>query len=240
MPTTDALKTRLDAEFAAAQEQVRRKGEESARANETARQRFETFAQVRDKIRELAEPRLQQLRERFPDGKMEPVRSAQGGSVTLRLDSGLARMTLSFGLSHDGMVTKVFLDYDLEVIPVFVAFDPHDRLEIALEAPDYEQIARWMDNRVVAFAQTYLAVQFAKQYEGENIVEDPVARISFPKVLAQSSLAYQGKTYHFVSAKTRQAFEKDPASYLEPPAATPGKAPRSSARQPAAADNAAP
>jgi YHS domain-containing protein len=225
MPTTDALKTRLDAEFAAAQEQVRREGEESARANEAARQRFDTFARVRDKVRELAEPRLEQLRERFPDGKMNPVRSSQGGSVTLHLETGRARMTLSFNLSHDGAVTKVFLDYDLEVIPVFVAFDPHDRLEIALEAPDYEQIARWMDDRVVAFAHTYLAVQFTKQYEGENIVDDPVARLSFPKVLAQSSLEYQGKTYHFVSAQTRQAFEKDPASYLPQPAVVAKAAP---------------
>jgi YHS domain-containing protein len=47
------------------------------------------------------------------------------------------------------------------------------------------------------------------------------ARISFPRVLADSSLAYQGKTYHFVSARTRQAFEKDPTSYLGAPGGPP-------------------
>jgi YHS domain-containing protein len=156
-----------------------------------------------------------------PEGKLDVAPSPPGGSATLRLMPNLATITLSFSLSHDGPITKAYLDCDLEVIPVYVQFDPHGRQEIAPEAPDYEQIGRWMDDRIVSFARTYLAVQFNEHYQSNNIVTDPVARTSFPKVLAESSWEYQGKLYYFVSAQTRQAFEKAPARYLDSSAAGP-------------------
>jgi YHS domain-containing protein len=144
-------------------------------------------------------------------------------------------MTLSFRLSHDAPLTRAFLDYELEVIPVFAPFEPHDRLEIALDDPDYEQVARWMGERIAAFVHPHLTVQFTRQSEGDEVVEDPVARTRFPKAAAHSSREYRGQTYHFVSAQTRRAFEKDPASYLEPSGATPGKDTRFPPPQPAPA-----
>ena len=42
-------------------------------------------------------------------------------------------------------------------------------------------------------------------------VEDPVARIRFPKYLASSTLERDGKTYYFVDEETRREFEKQPA-----------------------------
>src|SRR5947209_5537665 len=104
MATTNGLSTRLEAEFAEAHDRVRHQAEEFARDNAVARQRFDTFARVRDKVRELAAPRLQLLGERIPDGKMKPVPSPHGGSVTVQLDTGLASITLSFALSHEGTI----------------------------------------------------------------------------------------------------------------------------------------
>ena len=43
-------------------------------------------------------------------------------------------------------------------------------------------------------------------------LEDPVARIRFPKYLASSTLERDGRTYYFVDEETRREFEKQPAA----------------------------
>ena len=45
----------------------------------------------------------------------------------------------------------------------------------------------------------------------DQLVEDPVARIRFPKYLASSTLQRDGRTYYFVDEETRREFEKQPA-----------------------------
>jgi YHS domain-containing protein len=59
-----------------------------------------------------------------------------------------------------------------------------------------------------------MAIQFVTQYQGDNMVIDPVAYISFPKAFAQSGLECGGKTYHFLSEQTRREFETGPAPYM--------------------------
>ena len=46
----------------------------------------------------------------------------------------------------------------------------------------------------------------------DEFVEDPVARIRFPKYLASSTLERDGRTYYFVDEETRREFEKQPAA----------------------------
>jgi YHS domain-containing protein len=46
----------------------------------------------------------------------------------------------------------------------------------------------------------------------EQLVEDPVARIRFPRYRAASTLQCNGRTYYFVDEDTRREFEKGPAA----------------------------
>lgn len=48
----------------------------------------------------------------------------------------------------------------------------------------------------------------------DQFVEDPVARIRFPKYLAASRLERDGRTYYFVDEQTRREFETQPAAQL--------------------------
>jgi YHS domain-containing protein len=45
----------------------------------------------------------------------------------------------------------------------------------------------------------------------DQFVEDPVARVRFPKYLASSTLQRDGRAYYFVDEETRREFEKQPA-----------------------------
>jgi YHS domain-containing protein len=41
------------------------------------------------------------------------------------------------------------------------------------------------------------------------MVEDPVARIRFPKFAAAATLARKGDKFYFISEETRRAFEEE-------------------------------
>jgi YHS domain-containing protein len=215
MASSDTLTSRLDTEFAATRERIRGMHAESIRLSGEARTQFNTFTRLRERVNDLIAPRLKQLQERLPNADSVSVPSPHGDSVALRLVSGVARITVGFSLSHDGPLEKAFLDYDLEILPVFVRFDRHDQLAIPLESGDcdYGRIAQWLDDRMVGFVHTHMEMQFMPQYQGDNMVIDPVAHISFPKAFGHSSLEYGGKAYHFLSEQTRQEFEKSPSAY---------------------------
>jgi YHS domain-containing protein len=215
MASSDTLTGRLDAEFAATRERIRGMQEEANRFSEKTQTQFQVFTRLRERIDGLTAPRLKQLQERLPGAATTSVPSPHGGSVSLRLESGLARIALGLSLSHDGPLGKAFLDYDLEILPILIRFEHHSRLEVPLDPLDCDddQIARWLDDRIVGFVHTYMEVQFTRQYQGDNMVNDPVAHISFPKAFGQSSLERDGKTYHFLSEQTRREFEGGPAAY---------------------------
>jgi YHS domain-containing protein len=72
------------------------------------------------------------------------------------------------------------------------------------------------DERIIAFVKAYLAlvrqdVALREQLK-DQLVEDPVAKISFPKYLAASTLERGGRTYYFVDENTRREFEKQQAA----------------------------
>jgi YHS domain-containing protein len=215
MESNNSLAGRLDAEFAATRARISGQQAESVRVSDATHIRSDAFALLRERVNELASPRLKQLQDRLPAAAMTSAPSPQGDSVSFRLTWDLAVMTVDFSLSHDGSFVNAILDYNLDIVPVFIAFDRRSRLEIPLDpvACDYDRIAQWLDDRIVDFVHTYMAMQFTTPYQGDNMAIDPVAHVSFPKAFAVSSMEYGGKTFHFLSEQTHREFEQGPAAF---------------------------
>jgi YHS domain-containing protein len=96
-----------------------------------------------------------------------------------------------------------------------VRYDKHSVLEFPLDEVQEGAVVQWFDDRIIAFVTAYVAVvrqdaALREQLKGE-FVEDPVARIRFPKYLASSTLERDGRTFYFVDEETRREFEKQPA-----------------------------
>ncbi len=72
----------------------------------------------------------------------------------------------------------------------------------------------WFDDRIIAFVKAYIALvrQDASLQEQlkDEFVQDPVARIRFPKYLASSTLERGGLTYYILDENTRREFEQQP------------------------------
>jgi YHS domain-containing protein len=158
-------------------------------------------------LRGVARVRLEKLGEHCKF-EARPTDDADGRSVLLNFQTPVARVRLRLSATHDTEIRNLVLSYDLEILPIFVKYNPHAELEIPLEKVDRAKVEAWLDDRLIEFAQTYVTIHFTDQYHQDHMVTDPVANLRFPKVFAQSKLEQGGKTLYFISDQTRRDFEK--------------------------------
>jgi YHS domain-containing protein len=103
---------------------------------------------------------------------------------------------------------NVTFKYDLSILPIFMKFDSHDELQFPVANIDRDKLAAWIDDRIISFVRTYLELHQNNYYLQEHLVEDPVAKVRFPKYAAGAKLDSKGKTVYFISEETRRQYEK--------------------------------
>jgi YHS domain-containing protein len=207
---SDDLSRRLDAVRDEARARVKGFQDQAEATHQEIRERFQKFLPVAARIVAIAREKLEKLKERLNfdviGSELETDR-LYSRTATLHVKSVLAGVIrVTFRLSHDSDVRLILLDYDLEIIPIFFRYNPHSRLELPLAAFDEEAVGRWLDDRIVEFANAYMEMHSTKQYQERAMVSDPIAGISFPKYFAATTLEQDGKTFYFVSDETRREF----------------------------------
>jgi YHS domain-containing protein len=126
-------------------------------------------------------------------------------------------VTLSFEVFPDQDVSHVRLECSQDIVPVVVVrYNKQSVLGFPLDAVSEEAVIQWFDERILTFVKTYLTIvrQDAdlREHLKDQLVEDPVAEIRFPKYLAASTLERDGRTFYFVDEETRREFEKQQPS----------------------------
>ena len=207
MPDMGSLASRIDAEFAAVEEKVKKLQVDQVEEHKQRQKRLEQLGKVFDQLRDIWRPRLELLVQKFGDRVQTTPRIVPATrEVTFTFQSRQGRVGLKFSASTDRDVQKVILGYDLEIIPVLMRFKPHDEVEFPLTAVDKEAVAKWIDDRIVDFVQTYFAMGEQEVYLKEQMVEDPIAHVRFPMQAAATSLEWQGQKFYFIGEKTRREF----------------------------------
>jgi hypothetical protein len=209
MPDINSLASRIDAEFSAVEEKVKKFQVEQVEEQKQRQKRLEQLGGVFDQLRDVWRPRLELLVKKFGDRVQATPRVVPSSrEVTFDFQSRLARVRLRFSASTDREVQKVVLSYDLEILPILWRFKPHDEVEFPLNAIDQEAAAKWIDDRIVDFVQTYFSMGENEIYLKDEMVEDPVARVRFPKAAAAAGLKSRGQKFYFISEETCREFEK--------------------------------
>jgi hypothetical protein len=211
-PEKSDLSSRLDAVIDQARGKVKAFQTEAEATRQGIQERFQKFLPIAERIVALAREKLERLKERL---KFDVIPSKvqtehfYSRSVTLDVKSELAGVIkVGFRLTHSSDVRLIFLDYNLEIVPVYFRFNPHARMEMPLEAYDEAAVGKWLDDRIVEFANTYLELHETKQYQERVMVSDPVAGVSFPRYFAAATLDHGGTTHYFVSEESRREFAK--------------------------------
>jgi len=216
MTDINALINRVDQEIAAEVGRQMTGWAESLQANRERSLRLQRYETEAKHIIELVKPRLDAFIERFKAVvKAEPMVREHTRAVTLTFAATVANATLRFEVFPDRDVNHIRLECTQEIIPVVVRYDKQSVLEFPLGGVQDDVVIQWFDDRIVAFVKAYIGlvrqdVALREQLK-DQFVEDPVARIRFPKYLASSTLERDGRTYYFVDEETRREFEKQPA-----------------------------
>jgi YHS domain-containing protein len=210
MPDTASLTSRIDAEFSGAQQKVAAFQQQAEQAYREREQRYQQqFVPAVARISALLRPRLEVLVAKFKDRvHVEPVVTEHMRQATFKFDSRVARIELTFRVSHDADVRNLVFDQTLEVLPILMQFEKHSGLTVPLDKVDDAVIVKWVDDRIVAFVQTFLAIQQNQYYQKDNLVTDPVSGTEMPRYAARCTLESGGKTYYFISDETKREFEQ--------------------------------
>jgi YHS domain-containing protein len=170
---------------------------------------LETFVSVLDQLRDVWRPRLEALSKQFGERvKVTPYLEPSRREATFEFQSTLACIRLRFTAKTERNVTRVILGSDLEIVPVLTRFEPHAELEIPLDKVDGQTVGNWIDDRIVAFVRTYLSLHENDLYLKDDMVEDPIAHVRFPRFAAGATLEHNGQTYYFIGEDTRREFAK--------------------------------
>jgi YHS domain-containing protein len=83
-----------------------------------------------------------------------------------------------------------------------------------LDRVDDRQVEKWVEQRILAFLDSYLSLETIEQYQAENYVIDPVCRMRVNRLFAPVQMEYGGRTYYFCIPECKEKFAANPQKYL--------------------------
>jgi YHS domain-containing protein len=215
MSDVNGLIKRVDEEVAAEVGRQKENWAERVAADRAREARLQHFDTEAEHIVQVVKPRLDAFLERFKAvAQVEAqVRQHTRGAI-LTFAATIAQVTLRFEVFPDQDASHVRLECTIEIIPVVVPCNKRSVLAFPLDGVRDDAVVQWFDDSIIDFVKAYIAMvrqdPVLRERLKDQFVEDPVAKIEFPKYLASSTLERDGRTYYFVDEDTRRAFEQNP------------------------------
>jgi YHS domain-containing protein len=210
---TANLAALIDAEFAAIEQKIKETHRQQVEEYEGRLARLARLEQFLDAHRDVWRPRLETLANRFADRvKVTPSIVPAQRSATLEFQSELAHVKLRFSVAPDDDVRNVVFQYDLEILPILMKFESHNELQFPLDNVNADALGNWLDERIMSFVRTYLSMYENTYYLQDHLVQDPIAKVRFPKYAAAAHIERNGKTIYFISEATRRQYEQQNAA----------------------------
>jgi hypothetical protein len=209
METSDNSSERIDAEIDAAFKRVEQLKTQHVDEFQGRRQRLEKLDRILEELREVWRPRLDALAKKFGERvNVQPLIEPGRRSAKFKFKSELASIDLRFAVAPDSDVRNLAFTYDLEVLPILMKFDSHDTVDFPLDAVDKVALGKWLDDRVVDFVKTYLSLHENQYYLKGHLVEDPIAKVRFPKYAAGATLEFGGRAMYFIDESTLREYQQ--------------------------------
>ncbi len=134
MADVDNLLRRIDAEFSVLEQRIKQAQTEKVHEHQERQQRLAAFEKLLAEMPAVWQPRLEALTRKFGDKvKVTPKVTSTSREGTFDFQSNLARIQLRLSASTDHEVRNLVLDYKLEILPILMKFDSHQRAEWPLD-----------------------------------------------------------------------------------------------------------
>ena len=218
MPDIDALDHEIESRLKAADERRQREQEYIVTKMADVERRHETFSQNAETLTtNIIRPRVERLAKFFDNAQLSDEQDRGGHHCVCRFNHSErfpATVKLAFSVAHDEEVRNIIVSRDLEVLPVFFKFSPHEKLEFPLDRLDEARLAEWVEGQVIEFVETYLRLEQSDQYQQETLVTDPVCGMRIRRALAAAKQVHHSVTYFFCTEKCRESFVQSPDQYV--------------------------
>lgn len=209
MSDVNDLVARIDGAFAALKEKAQTAQRQELKHYQEQQRLFQEYEKARAKVVEIARPRLEALAKKAGDrAAVTPSVSESRRSARFEFRSGTAFITLTFSVAPDREIKNAVVEYDLKIVPVLWKFESHAEFSTPIAALDTKGLSKWLDDRIVGFVELYLQIHQGEIYDKAEYVEDPIAKVKFPKFAAGATLDHGGQTYFFMDETTRAEFAK--------------------------------
>jgi hypothetical protein len=209
MSDTKDLESRMAAVVAAVKDKAKANQQALLQAHLERGKLLAAYEAVQDKIVDVVKPKLEALAKRSGDRvHVTPSVSQFRRSAIFEFRSPKAYITLTFTVAPDRDVKNAVVSCDLRIVPVLWHFEPNQEFATSVAAPDLDAVGNWVDDRIVAFVELFVEINESELVANAEMVEDPVAKVNFPKFAAGASLEHGGKTLYFIDATTKAQFAK--------------------------------
>lgn len=203
------LESRLEGVLTEAKEKAKQAQQAMLQDHLQRQKALKEYEKVQDQIIELVKPRLEVLANRSGERvTVTPSVAQYRRTARFEFRSPKAYITLSFSVGPDREVKNAVVEYDLKVVPVLWQFDSHFDFRTPIASPDTAALVKWLDDRIIGFADLFVRINESEIVEKAETVEDPIAKVKFPKFAAGASLEHGGQTYYFIDDSTRVQFAK--------------------------------
>lgn len=166
---------------------------------------------------EIIRPRIEKLVTYFDNARLHEntdLDTHQCGCSLSHTPRFPATVNFGFGVGHDEQIEKVLLYSDLEILPVFFKFSPHNDTEFLLGHVDDALAAMWVEQQVFNFIDIYLQLEQSDQYQQDSLVTDPVCGMRIRKSIAATSQTCHGSKYYFCTECCAKKFADQPEHYV--------------------------
>jgi YHS domain-containing protein len=209
MSDVNELAKRIEGAFSAVKDKAQQQMQERLGEFQQRQGLLKEYEKAQAKIVEIAKPRLEVLAKRAGDrAKVTPSVAQTRRAATFEFKSSKALMDLTFSVSPDREVKNAVVESDLKVVPVLWKFDCHSEFSTPIAKVDTDGLTKWLDDRILSFVNLYIQIHEGEVVDKAEMVEDPVAKISFPKFAAGATLEQGGKTHYFIDEKNKAEFAK--------------------------------
>ncbi|MBX7166880.1 MAG: hypothetical protein K1X74_11170 [Pirellulales bacterium] len=209
MVEVSPLIERIRGEFSASEAKLKQFRSRLVDNLHARKEREARLERIFEDLREVWRSRLETLAQEFGD-RLELTPKVEPGHrlVSMHVQSALATIKLQLSAAANSDVTQMVLAYDLDILPILMEFERHAELALPLDEVRPEVVGQWLDDRIVEFVHTYLSLYENEHYLKDQMVDDPIARVSFPKFAAGAKRERGGQTIYFISEETAAEFDR--------------------------------
>ncbi len=203
------LAQRIKAEFDSRAQRLKAAEQDQAKESQQREANLAQFTKVCEDLKAVWRPRFEEFAKQFGDKvKVSPTVTPSQREAKVEFMTDLAKVTLKLTASASPDFTKLALDYDLLIIPIFFEYDRHARLEVPLDNVDKAAVGAWIDDRLVSCVKAYLSIQDNEYYVKRALVEDPISKARFLKEDAKAKLEHDGRTIYFSSEDSLRQYKQ--------------------------------